>query len=147
MYKFQCGRFDAFYYGETDRHLKVRSGGHIGISPLTFKTVNQSLKSSIRDYALICNRDPSGTNTYLVEIKESLLIKRDEPILNKSISFVSLHLLKRCNMIDKYPLLLIYFIIFGHVAFTLINMYFFVDLQKKLMLENRCSYTQNISEK
>ena len=119
----------------------------MGISPWTFKTVNQSLESSIRDYVLICNSDPSGTNTYLVEIKESLLIKRDKPILYKRISFVSLHLLKRCNMIDKYPLLLIYFIIFGHVAFTLINMYFFVDLQKKLMLENRCSYTQNISEK
>ena len=117
----------------------------MGISPWTFKTVNQSLESSIRDYVLICNSDPSGTNTYLVEIKESLLIKRDKPILYKRISFVSLHLLKRCNMIDKYPLLLIYFIIFGHVVFTLINMYFFVDLQKKLLLENWCSYTQNIS--
>ena len=145
MYKFQSGRFDAFYYGETDRHLKVRSGDHMGISPWTFKTVNQSLESSIRDYVLICNSDPSGTNTYLVEIKESLLIKRDKPILYKRISFVSLHLLKRCNMIDKYPLLLIYFIIFGHVAFTLINMYFFVDLQKRLLLKNWCSYTQNIS--
>ena len=35
-YKFQCGRCNAFYYGETDRHLKVRSGEHIGISPINF---------------------------------------------------------------------------------------------------------------
>ena len=36
VYKFQCERCNASYYGETDRHLKVRSGEHIGISPLTF---------------------------------------------------------------------------------------------------------------
>ena len=29
VYKFQCGRRNASYYGETDRHLKVRSGEHI----------------------------------------------------------------------------------------------------------------------
>ena len=32
VYKFQCGRCNASYYGETDKHLKVRSGEHIDIS-------------------------------------------------------------------------------------------------------------------
>ena len=45
VYKFQCGRCNASYYGETDRHLKVRSGEHIGISSLTFKKVKPSVES------------------------------------------------------------------------------------------------------
>ena len=36
VYKFQCRRCNASYYGETDRHLKVRSGKHTGIFPLMF---------------------------------------------------------------------------------------------------------------
>ena len=38
VYKYACGRCNSTYYGETDRHLKVSSGEHIGISPLTFDT-------------------------------------------------------------------------------------------------------------
>ena len=37
VYKFQCGRCNASYFGETSRHLKVRSGEHIGISLFTNK--------------------------------------------------------------------------------------------------------------
>ena len=101
VYKFQCGRCNASYYGETDRHLKIRSGEDIGISPLTFKKVKPSAESSIRDHLLFCNHDPSfddftilvqGTNKFLLEIKESLLIKRDKPILNKNISSAPLFL-------------------------------------------------------
>ena len=92
VYKFQCGRCNASYYGETDRHLKVRSGEHIGISPLTFKKVKPSAESSIGDYFLFCNHDPSfgdftilaqGTNKFLLEIKERLLIKPDTNIKQK----------------------------------------------------------------
>ena len=36
VYEFQCGRCNASYYGETDRHLKVRSGEHISVSPINF---------------------------------------------------------------------------------------------------------------
>ena len=93
VYKFQCGRCNASYCGETDRHLKVRSREHIDISSLTFEKVKPSSESSIRDHLLFCNHDPSfddctilahGTNKFLLEIKESLLIKRDKPILNKN---------------------------------------------------------------
>ena len=31
VYKYTCGRWNSSYYGETDRHVKVRSGEHIGI--------------------------------------------------------------------------------------------------------------------
>ena len=92
VYKFQC---------KTDRHLKIRSGEHIDISPLTFEKVKPSPESSIRDHLLFCNHDPlfddftilaQRTNKILLEIKESLLIKRDKPILNKNISSAPLFL-------------------------------------------------------
>ena len=35
-YKYMHGRCNSSYYSETDTHLKVNSGEHIGISPLTF---------------------------------------------------------------------------------------------------------------
>ena len=55
----------------------------------------------MRDYLLSCNHDLSfddftivanGTNKFLLEIKESSLIKRDKAILNKNISFAPLFL-------------------------------------------------------
>ena len=91
---FKC---NASYYGETDRHLKIRSGEHGGISPLTFKKAKPSVESSIRDHLLFCNHDPSfegftilaqGTNKFLLEIKESLLIKRDKQIPNNTPLFL-----------------------------------------------------------
>ena len=35
VYKFSCSSCNATYYGKTERHLNVRSGEHIGLSPLT----------------------------------------------------------------------------------------------------------------
>ena len=101
VYKFKCGRCNSTYYGETDRHLKVRAGEHIGTSPLTSKKVKPSSESSIRDHLLFCNHTPSfedftilthGANKFLLVIRESLLIKRDKPDLNKSVSSAPLYL-------------------------------------------------------
>ena len=39
VYKFQCGLCNESYYGESNRHLDIRSGEHIGVSPLTGKEV------------------------------------------------------------------------------------------------------------
>ena len=100
VYKYTCGRCNSTYYGQTDRHL-VRSGEHTGISPLTFKKTKPSKESAIRDHLLNCNNIPSfeeftiltnGNNKFDLEIKESLLIKRDRPILNKNISSAKLFL-------------------------------------------------------
>ena len=44
VYKYTCGRRNSSYYGETERHLKVRFGEHIGIPPLTFRKVKPSKK-------------------------------------------------------------------------------------------------------
>ena len=98
---YTCGGFNSSYSGETDRHLKVRSEEHIGISPLTFGKVKPSKESAIRDHPLNCNNIPSfdeftilayGYHKYILEIKESLLIKRNRPVLNKNISSAKLFL-------------------------------------------------------
>ena len=45
--KHMCGRCNSTYYGEKDRHLKVRSGEYFGISLLTFKKTKPSYESAI----------------------------------------------------------------------------------------------------
>ena len=101
VYNFKCGRCNSSYYGETNRHLKVRSGEHIGILPLTFKKVKPSAESSVRDHLLVCDHCPSfedftvlahGSNKFLLELKESLLIKLNKPELNNNISSAPLFL-------------------------------------------------------
>ena len=101
VYEYTCGRCNSSYYGETERHLKVRSGEHIGISPLSFKKTKPSKEGSIRDHLLQCGNNPSfdeftilahGNKKYLLEIKEILLIKCNQPVLNKNISSATLYL-------------------------------------------------------
>ena len=101
VYKYTCGTCTSSYYGETDRHLKVRCGEHIWISPLTSQKIKPLKESAICDHLLICNNVPSfdefsilahGNNRFVLEIKESLLIKRDKPVLNKNISSAKLFL-------------------------------------------------------
>ena len=101
VYKYMCGRCNLSYYGETDRHLKVRSGEYIGISPLKFRKVKPSKESAISDYVLNCNNIPSfdgftilayGHHKYLSKIKENLLIIRDRSVLNKNSSYAKLFL-------------------------------------------------------
>ena len=101
LYKHMCGTCNSTFYGETDRHLKVRLREHIEISTLAFKMTKPLKETAIRDYLLNCNKIPSfeeftiltnGNNKFDLEIKESLLIKRDRPILNKNISSAKLFL-------------------------------------------------------
>ena len=61
VYKFQCGLCNESYYGECVRHLNVRIGEHIGISPLTKKKVKPK-GSAVSDHLLLCNHSPSFEN-------------------------------------------------------------------------------------
>ena len=103
VYKFQCGLCNESYYGECVRHLNMRIGEHIGISLLTKKQV-KTKNSSVADHLLFCNHSASYDNfrtltresgKFLLELKESLLIMRDKPSLNWSITSASLHLFDR----------------------------------------------------
>ena len=101
VYKIQCGLCNESYYGESIRHLDIRSGEHIGVSPLTKKKFKPSNNSAICDHLLHCNFLPSFDNfnvlahenkKHLLEIKEILLTKRDKPLLNTNINSAPLHL-------------------------------------------------------
>ena len=50
VYEYTCGRCISSYYDETERQLNVRSGEHIGISPLTFKKTLKYKESSMCDH-------------------------------------------------------------------------------------------------
>ena len=62
VYKFQCGLCHESYYGGSIRHLGIRSGEHIAVSPLTGKKVKSSNNSSICDHLLPCNFLPFFDN-------------------------------------------------------------------------------------
>ena len=100
IYKFQCGLCNESYYGECIRHLNVRIEEHIGISLLTKKKVKPK-GSAASDHLLLCNHSTSfedfsvltkENKKFLLELKESLLIMRDKPSLNRNIRFAPLYL-------------------------------------------------------
>ena len=83
------------YYGETERHLKVRVGEHISTSPLTGKRVNNNKKSSVKDHCLlsghVCSFEDFSVLNYESHkfkrlIKESLPVTKDKPLLNKRLN-------------------------------------------------------------
>ena len=92
FYKFLCSNCNITYYGETERHLNVRSGEHLSLSALTGKHVNNNKKSAVKDHCLFFNQVGSfedfsiltyESNPFKLLIKKSLLVSRDKPLLNK----------------------------------------------------------------
>ena len=88
----QSGLCNESCSGECVRHLNVRIGEHIGISPLTRKKVKPK-GSAVSNHLLLCNHFSSFENfsvvtkenkKFLLELKESLLIMRDKPSLNRN---------------------------------------------------------------
>ena len=79
VYKFSCSSCNAIYYGKTERHLNVRSSEHIGLSPLTGNRVARK-PSAISDH-LCCEN-----NAFKLSLRDSVLIKRDSPELNRNVS-------------------------------------------------------------
>ena len=93
VYKFSCGRCSATYYGETCRHLNVGVGEHSGISPLTRKNSKARKTTAVKDHMLFCDHVvslddfkilTSSNSEFHLKIKESLLISRDKPELNRN---------------------------------------------------------------
>ena len=96
-----CGRCNATYYGETCCHVKVRVGEHSGISPSTNKQSKSKKSTTVKDYMLICNQPvsfddfevlASSNSEFHLKIRESLLILRDQPVLDKNETSLPLHL-------------------------------------------------------
>ena len=101
VYKFSCGRCNATYYGKTCQHLSIRVGKHTGVSPLTGKNSKSKKSTTVKDHMLFCDHivyiddfkslAPSDSDLH-VKVKQSLLISRDEPILNKNQTSLPLYL-------------------------------------------------------
>ena len=102
VYKFSCGRCNASYYGETCRHLSVRVGEHSGVSPLTGKKSKSKKSTAVKDHMLFCDHIVSiddfkilatSDSDFHFNVKESILISRDEPILTKNETSLPLYYL------------------------------------------------------
>ena len=98
VYRCSC---NACYYGKTKRHFKVRIAEHIGISHLTGKPRKTRMSTAISDHLLECSCPPTYSdfdvvcrekNNCKLCMKESILIQRDKPSLNKNIKSVPLEL-------------------------------------------------------
>ena len=85
---------NATFYGKTYRHFFTSSAEHMGISNLTGKRVKNVKESAVSEHLLQCdciidfdNFDTmiSDTNSFRLLIKEILLIKRDKPVLNRTV--------------------------------------------------------------
>ena len=99
VYKFSCCSCNATYYGKTERHLNVRSGEHIGLSPLTENRV-ACKPSAISDHLLLHEYNNSSfngfsilcceNNAFKLSLSESVLVNRNSPELNRNVSSMPL---------------------------------------------------------
>lgn len=103
VYKFQCGLCNESYYDEYVRHFNVRNGELIKISKLTKNKVMHK-GSAVSDHLLLCDHSPSFDSfsaltkqerRFVLQLKESLLIMRNEPSLNRNIRPAPLNLFNR----------------------------------------------------
>ena len=94
IYKFSSGSCTASYIGKTYRHFKVRVSEHQGASTRIGKPVKGTLSTCVRDYMLVCDHKVvhedfkclgNESNRYLLELKESLFIKRYKQSFNKNL--------------------------------------------------------------
>ena len=96
-----CSNCNVTYYGETERHLNVRSGEHLSLSALTCKRADNNKRSTVKDHCLFFNHVGSfedfsiltyESNSFKLLIKEALLVSRDQPFLNKQFKSIPLQL-------------------------------------------------------
>ena len=101
VYKFKCNICNDIYYGKTKRHFKVRACEHLGITPLTGKKVKISKESAVFDHIVHTGHNASfddfetlakERDEFRLLLRESLLILRDDPPLNRYVKSIPLEL-------------------------------------------------------
>ena len=89
-----CSCCNTTYCGQTQRHFFVRTSEHLGITPLTGKFVKTPKKFAIFDHLFLDGHKArfgnflilfKESNAFKLQLKESLLISRVKPVLNKTI--------------------------------------------------------------
>ena len=92
IYKFACGRCNTTCYDKSCRYFNLRVCEHSGTSPLTNKPAKSKKLIAVKGHMLMCDQLvcfddfkvlASSNFEFYLKIKESLLISRDQPILNK----------------------------------------------------------------
>ena len=101
IYRYTCSNCNVTYYGKTFRHFYTKAAEHMGISNLTKKRLKNVKQPAISDHLLqsnfTINFDNFGilaakSSKFKLLLRESLLIKRDKPILNRTIKSFPLEL-------------------------------------------------------
>ena len=101
IYRYTCSNRKVTYNGKTFRHFYTRATEHMGISNLSGKCLKNVKQSAIYDHLLQCNCAinfddfsilATDCNKFKLLLRESLLIKRDKPILNRTIKSFPLEL-------------------------------------------------------
>ena len=83
VFKFQCSLCNESYYGESIIYLDIRSGEQIALSPAVCDhLLHYNFLLSFDNFDLLVHKNKK----YLLEIKDSLLIMRDKPSLDRSIN-------------------------------------------------------------
>ena len=94
IYRYTCSNCKVTYCGETFCHFYTRVAEHMGISNLTGKRLKNVKQCTISDHLLQCNGTinfddfdilDADSEKFKLLLRESLLIKRDKPILNRTI--------------------------------------------------------------
>ena len=92
VYRCICSKFKVTYYGQIYRHFFTRAAERMSISNLSEKRLKCVEQSVVSDYLLESNCSinfdhfdflASDANKFRLFIKESLLIKRDQPQMKK----------------------------------------------------------------
>ena len=101
IYRYTCSNCKVTYYGKTFCHFYTRAAEHMGISNLNGKHLKNVKQPAISDHLLQCNCAinfddfnilATDCTKFKLLLRESLLIKRDKPILNKMIKLFPLKL-------------------------------------------------------
>ena len=94
IYRYTCSNSKVTYYGKTFCHFYTRAAEHMGISNLTGKCLKSVKQAAISDHLLQynctinfndCSMLATDCNQFKLHLREILLIKRDKPILNRTI--------------------------------------------------------------
>ena len=92
VYRYSCSNCNSTYYGRTYQYFFTRAAEHVDISNLTGKRF-KSVKEFLTTYGVSdCTVDfdhldilVSDTNSFRLLTKESLTIKHDKPVLNRTV--------------------------------------------------------------
>ena len=93
VYRYTCNNCNVTHYGKTYRHFFTRAAEHMGISNLTGKRLKNIKDSAVSDHLLQCSCAidfdhfdilATDVSKFNLLVKESLLIKLDNPMLNRT---------------------------------------------------------------